>query len=91
MTAQTDQQAVSARDSAELTPDYNLEIFGESCPYPAVATLEAMASLNKGEVLEVVTDCGQSINNIPPDAKNHGYTMLSIEQNGPHIRYLIKR
>ena len=77
--------------SDSIVPDYNLEIFGESCPYPAVATLEAMESLKKGEILEVVTDCGQSINNIPPDAKNHGYTMLSIEQNGPHIRYLIRR
>ncbi|MBO2029635.1 sulfurtransferase-like selenium metabolism protein YedF [Klebsiella pneumoniae] len=41
--------------------------------------------------LEVVSDCPQSINNIPLDAKNHGYTVLDIQQDGPTIRYLIQK
>ena len=73
------------------TPDYHLNMVGEPCPYPAVATLEAMPQLAIGEVLEVITDCPQSINNIPLDAKNHGYQVLAIEQHGPTIRYLIQR
>ena len=73
------------------TPDYQLNMVGEPCPYPAVATLEAMPQLAPGEVLEVITDCPQSINNIPLDAKNHGYQVLAIEQHGPTIRYLIQR
>lgn len=48
-----------------IIPDYRLDMVGEPCPYPAVATLEAMPSLQKGEILEVVSDCPQSINNIP--------------------------
>lgn len=72
-------------------PDYQLNMVGEPCPYPAVATLEAMPQLAPGEVLEVITDCPQSINNIPLDAKNHGYKVLAIEQHGPTIRYLIQR
>lgn len=52
-----------------IIPDYRLDMVGEPCPYPAVATLEAMPSLQKGEILEVVSDCPQSINNIPLDAK----------------------
>ena len=74
-----------------ITPDYRLDIVGEPCPYPAVATLEAMPQLAPGEVLEVITDCPQSINNIPLDARSHGYTVLAIEQHGPTIRYLIQR
>lgn len=57
----------------------------------AVATLEAMPQLKKGEILEVVSDCPQSINNIPLDARNHGYTVLDIQQDGPTIRYLIQK
>ncbi len=53
----------------EIVPDYRLDMVGEPCPYPAVATLEAMPALKKGEILEVVSDCPQSINNIPHDAK----------------------
>lgn len=73
-----------------IIPDYRLDMVGEPCPYPAVATLEAMPSLQKGEILEVVSDCPQSINNIPLDARNHGYTVLDIQQDGPTIRYLIQ-
>ena len=39
-----------------ITPDYRLDMVGEPCPYPAVATLEAMPQLAPGEVLEVITD-----------------------------------
>lgn len=74
-----------------LTPSYRLDMTGEPCPYPAVATLEAMPNLSHGEILEVVTDCPQSINSIPLDARNHGYEVLDIQQDGPTIRYLIRR
>ncbi len=34
-----------------IVPDYRLDMVGEPCPYPAVATLEAMPQLKKGEIL----------------------------------------
>lgn len=74
-----------------ITPTYRLDMTGEPCPYPAVATLEAMEQLNSGEILEIISDCPQSINNIPIDAKNHQYQVLLIEQDGPTIRYLIQK
>ncbi|GKX58209.1 sulfurtransferase-like selenium metabolism protein YedF [Leminorella grimontii] len=75
----------------EIVPDYRLDMVGAPGPYPAAATLEAMPSLKPGDILEVVSDCPQSINNIPLDAKNHGYTVLDIQQDDPTIRYLIQR
>ncbi len=75
----------------KFVPNFTLDMMGEPCPYPAVATLEALPKLNPGEILEVLSDCPQSINNIPEDAKNHGYEVLSIEQFGASIRYLIRR
>ena len=75
----------------KITPDYRLDLQGEPCPYPALKTLEVLPTLKKGEILEVISDCPQSINNIPVDAKNHGYEVLDIEQHGPTIRYLIKK
>lgn len=73
------------------TPNYRLDMMGEPCPYPAVATLEALPKLQPGEILEVLSDCPQSINNIPLDARNHGYEVLEVQQDGPTIRYLIRR
>ena len=74
-----------------LTPDFRLDLSGEPCPYPAVATLETMPGLQPGEILEVVCDCPQSINSIPADAKRYGYRVLKIEQHGPTILYWIQR
>lgn len=75
----------------DITPTFRLDLQGEPCPYPAVATLEALPNLKSGEILEVLSDCPQSINNIPVDAKNHGYEVLGIEQFGASIRYFIKK
>lgn len=75
----------------EIIPNYRLDLQGEPCPYPAIRTLEVLPELKKGEILEVLSDCPQSINNIPVDAKNHGYEVLDIEQLGATIRYLIKK
>lgn len=74
-----------------ITPDYQLDLQGEVCPYPAIATIEAMENLKEGEVLEVISDCAQSINNIPLDVKNHGYTLLEITQNGCMLYFLIRK
>ena len=49
----------------QIVPDYRLDMQGEPCPYPAIKTLEAMESLKDGEILEIISDCPQSINNIP--------------------------
>lgn len=76
---------------SQPVPDFRLDMRGEPCPYPAVATLEALPRLAKGQILEVISDCPQSINNIPQDARNHGYTVLDVQQDGPTIHYLIQR
>lgn len=77
--------------AAETTPNFSLDLQGEPCPYPAIRTLEVLPELKSGEVLEVLSDCPQSINNIPIDAKSHGYEVLEVEQIGATIRYLIRK
>ncbi|WP_343286590.1 sulfurtransferase-like selenium metabolism protein YedF [Helicobacter sp. 12S02634-8] len=74
-----------------MIPNYCLDLQGEPCPYPAIVTLQTLPKLKKGEILEVLSDCPQSINNIPIDAKNHGYEVLKVEQRGVSIRYLIRK
>ena len=57
------------KDPKDITPDYTLDTLGEPCPYPAIVMLETMPQLQKGEILELLSDCAQSINNIPVDTK----------------------
>ncbi|TQR30336.1 putative sulfurtransferase YedF [Campylobacter sp. MIT 99-7217] len=70
---------------------YTLNLEGEACPYPAIATLDALPSLKSGEILEVLCDCPQSINSIPHDAKSRGFKVLEINQDGPTLRFLIQK
>ncbi|EJB5888619.1 sulfurtransferase-like selenium metabolism protein YedF [Campylobacter coli] len=70
---------------------YTLNLEGEACPYPAIATLDALSQLKSGEILEVLCDCPQSINSIPQDVKNRGFKILEIDQNGPTLRFLIQK
>lgn len=69
----------------------SLDVSGETCPYPALKMLEAMEQLESGEVLELLSDCMQSINNVPYDAKNHGYKLLGYFQSGPLIRFFVQK
>lgn len=69
---------------------YTLDLKGEACPLPAIALVDALPELKKGEILELLCDCPQSINSIPHDARNRGFEVLSVEQDGPTIRFIIK-
>ncbi len=53
------------------------------CPYPAVATLEAMPQLKKGNPGSGQAGLSrQWIDHIPLDARNHGYTVLESSKTG---------
>jgi len=78
-------------NTTEIIPGYRIDMQGEPCPYPAINTLEAMKELKSGEILEVISDCPQSINNIPIDSKNHGYKLLLVDSDGPTIKYIIQK
>ncbi|WP_300447934.1 sulfurtransferase-like selenium metabolism protein YedF [uncultured Helicobacter sp.] len=70
---------------------YTLNLQGEACPYPAIATLDGLPQLKSGEILEVLCDCPQSINSIPNDAISRGFEVLEVQQDGPTLRFVIKK
>ena len=39
----------------DIVPTLRLDMVGEPCPYPAVATLEVMPQLNDGDILYTTT------------------------------------
>ncbi len=70
---------------------YHIDLQGYSCPYPAIESLKALKKLKKGEILQVVCDCAQSINNIPIDASNYGYDVLEIIEFDGLFHFIIQR
>jgi len=73
------------------TPTHRLDMHGEPCPYPAVKTLEALRTLGDDDILEIISDCPQSINNIPIDVRNHGFKVLHVDTSTPSAKYYVKR
>jgi len=73
------------------TPTHRLDMQTEPCPYPAIKTIEALRELGDDDILEVISDCPQSINNIPLDVQKHGYKLLHIDSSSPSVRYFVKR
>ncbi|MFV3334486.1 sulfurtransferase-like selenium metabolism protein YedF [Pseudomonas sp. NY15437] len=71
-------------------PTLSLDLRGEHCPYNAIATLETLETLKPGDLLEVITDCSQSVHGIPEDTQRHGYHCLAVEQHGALFRFLIE-
>ena len=84
-------EAARERVSQSVEADYRLDIRGEVCPYPVLYSLEALASMEAGQVLEVVADCPQSFRNVPEEAVKHGYQLVrEPERNGTDLRFLLR-
>ncbi|GKV68972.1 hypothetical protein NCCP2716_14700 [Sporosarcina sp. NCCP-2716] len=74
----------------DLEADFTLDLRGESCPYPVIYTLEALEGMNKGELLQVITDCPGSFRNVPEEAIAHGYTFAKDPvKNGQEYLFYI--
>lgn len=70
--------------------DYSITLLGEPCPYPAIVANEAINKLKSGEVLEIISDCPQSINGIVSDMKKLGHS-CEVVQNGSVLGFYITK
>lgn len=74
----------------ELSPDLTLDLRGESCPYPVIYTLETLAGMEKGQLLQVITDCPSSFRNVPEEALRRGYVFAQEPvKNGQEFLFFI--
>lgn len=77
--------------AGNIKVDYVLDLRGEPCPYPLVYSLNILAQMQPGEVLEVIADCPQSFRTVPEEAAKKGYIVLREPvREGPTIRFFLK-
>lgn len=78
-------------EPGRTSPDFEIDLCGESCPYPVIRTLEALDALQPGQILEVTTDCPQSFRNIPDEVLAHGSRMLGEPmRDGARMHFLLE-
>jgi len=74
-----------------MSIDFTLDIRGESCPYPVIYTLETLKDIEKGKILQVITDCPSSFRNVPEEVVKHGYLMAQepMKNGKEYLFYII--
>ncbi|MBO6005957.1 MAG: sulfurtransferase TusA family protein [Paludibacteraceae bacterium] len=56
-----------------------LDITKEHCPMTFVKTKIELAKLSEGDILEVLLTEGEPLNNVPRNATEQGFNVLSVE------------
>ncbi|MDP2762663.1 MAG: sulfurtransferase TusA family protein [Sideroxyarcus sp.] len=72
--------------------DKEFDASGMSCPLPVVKTKKALADMESGQVLKMIsTDCG-SVKDMQAFADQTGHTLLaSLEEGGKYVFYIKKK
>ena len=65
-----------------LTPDLELDIRGEVCPYTFVKTKLALEEMTPGQVLRVLVDYEPATKNVPRSVTLQGDEVLGVEMCG---------
>ena len=69
-----------------------LDITKEHCPMTFVKTKIELSKLQPGDILEVLLAEGEPLDNVPRNAKEQGYNVLSVEQvEGTTYKVTIKK
>lgn len=72
-------------------PQHLLDLRGEPCPFPLMHTLDALASLDPGEVVEVLADCPQAFRAVPEEVVRLGHAQLAPpRREGPEMTFLFR-
>jgi CoA-disulfide reductase len=79
------------QDENEIKVDEVVDVTGLSCPMPIVKLKKGIESIESNQVLELhATDRG-TLSDLPAWSKNAGHTILKTEQDGPVIKFWIKK
>lgn len=72
--------------------DYTLDLRGEPCPYPLIYSLEILAKMVAGQVLELIADCPQSFRSVPEEAVKQGYKLVAGPfKEGSALRFYLQK
>lgn len=75
----------------DMVVDEVVDVTGLTCPMPIIKLKKGIESIESNKILELhATDRG-ILNDLPAWSKNAGHTILKTEQDGPVIKFWIKK
>jgi len=75
----------------EIKPDKTIDTVGLYCPVPLFRTREALETMKKGQVLEVLADDPAAESDLQSFTKRTGHKMLKLEKDEGNLRFLIEK
>ena len=75
----------------DIKVDEVVDVTGLSCPMPIVKLKKGIETIESNQILELhATDRG-TLSDLPAWSANAGHTILKTEQDGPVIKFWIKK
>jgi len=71
--------------SKQAEGKYVLDARGYTCPYPQLLAGLALEVVEKGSLVEILTDNPPSCENVPRSIKNRGQKVLEVADVGPGL------
>ncbi len=71
--------------------DVTLDAKGKKCPMPVLLAKKELTKMTSGQVLEVIVDDRGALKDIPALVNKSGDTMLDTKEEGPVIKFHIKK
>ncbi|MCW4017101.1 MAG: sulfurtransferase TusA family protein [Candidatus Bathyarchaeota archaeon] len=68
-----------------------LEVKGKVCPMPILLIKRKLNSVQSGQVLEVIGDCGPAFDNVQRWAKNAGHEVVEASRTGDEFNIKIRK
>ncbi len=72
-------------------PHRELDTRGLNCPLPILKTKKALADMQSGEILKVISTDPGSIRDFQAFTKQTGHTLIEQSENGHEFFHTIKR
>ena len=73
-----------------LEPE-KLDVKGRACPMPILLIKRKLESVQSGQILEVIGDCGPAFDSVQKWAKNAGHEVLEASKTENEFNIKIKK
>ena len=77
--------------TGKLKIDKKLDLTAVCCPVNFIKVRLALEELEKGQILELILDDGESICNVPRSVKEDGHQIVKVENFGRQFKILVKK
>ncbi|MBD1546837.1 sulfurtransferase TusA family protein [Roseibium aggregatum] len=74
-----------------MSDDILLDLKGLKCPLPVLKTRKAMANLEKGTLITVLTTDPMAAIDIPHYCQENGHRLVSAEMSGEAGRFILEK